>query len=143
MDIPSKTKEIAYLILNWHNWTAWNERLSRIGENQSGNCTYCGRKEDNRHMLVSCEIYSERIWEIMGEIITRILCKTEPECSSFHTHLFEILYRRRIPRLKNPLGSEIMIFMQGMKRAIIWRRFKRYENERLQAFQINDDRIKA
>jgi len=143
MDIPSKTKETAYLILNRQNWTSWKARLSRIGEDQTGNCTYCGRKEDTRHMLVSCEVYSQRIWEIMGIVITRILRKLEPECSDFHTHLFEILYNRKIPRLKSPLGNEIMIFMQEMKREIIWRRFKRYENQRLQAIQINDDRIKA
>jgi len=143
MDIPSKTKETAFLILNRQNWTSWKARLSRIGEDQTGNCTYCGRKEDTRHMLVSCEVYSERIWEIMGTVITRILRKIEPECSDFHTHLFEILYNRKIPRLKSSMGNEIMIFMQEMKREIIWRRFKRYENQRLQAIQINDDRIKA
>jgi len=28
MDIPYKTKEIAYLILNRQNWTAWKARVA-------------------------------------------------------------------------------------------------------------------
>jgi len=119
MDIPSKTKEVAYHILNRQAWTAWKARLSRIGEDQTGKCTYCNQKEDTKHMIFSCERYSERIWEIMGETVTSILRKADPNCAAYHIHLFEILYSRNIPRLKSTIGVEIMIFIQEMKREIV------------------------
>ena len=75
-DIPSKTKETSFNILNRTCWTNQKRYKSLIannmGEEGQKNCSLCNRVETTQHLIFECQEYAEGLWEIMGNIISEI-----------------------------------------------------------------------
>ena len=111
MEIASKTREVAFLTMNRQIWTGQKGLLSNIGENQTGQCTYCGEVEDTKHMLFDCKEYSSKVWEIMSEAINWVILKMGCTGSRYSTHLYEIMYCRPPPRIQSKIGKEIQIYI--------------------------------
>jgi hypothetical protein len=71
MDIPSKTLENRYLVMNRQIWTNEKSFLSRHREMEgwlNDNCKLCERRENTMHLLFACEKYSEPLWTLTENI---------------------------------------------------------------------------
>ena len=69
--LPSKTKEIAFQILNRTLWTQNKAFKSGIADNPD--CKFCGAPETMEHLLHQCPHYSELVWATLGQAFTGML----------------------------------------------------------------------
>ena len=69
--IPSKTKEIAFDVLNRTIWT--NNKAFKSGKAPSPGCDRCGMVETMEHLLYECGHYAAQQWEELSDVITQAL----------------------------------------------------------------------
>ena len=130
MDIPSKTLENSYLIMNRQTWTNEKQYLSTVGRGEGHlrpNCRLCGRRENTLHLIFECEKYSEPLWNILEEAINQVHMEIEQgnvNVLRVRLHAFTVMYNMdlNIPR---KLASTVMPLIQEIKRNIVFRRYKR------------------
>jgi len=60
-ELPSKTKESAFEVLNRTIWT--NNKAFKSGMVDSPNCERCGEIETMEHLILNCDHYSALLWE--------------------------------------------------------------------------------
>jgi hypothetical protein len=80
MDIPSKTLENSYLLMNRQVWTNEKSSLSGIGGDPGGEhpedaCKLCGIKESTMHLMFECGEYSKPLWKALGDIIKEAVAR--------------------------------------------------------------------
>jgi hypothetical protein len=130
MDIPSKTLENSYLVMNRQIWTNEKSFLSRQGgaiERVNDNCKLCERKENTMHLLFECEKYSEPLWALTENVIRNAILAEEREGGTdynFRLHAFMVLYNIT-GGIPNKYCKIIMIVIQEIKRNIVYRRYQR------------------
>jgi hypothetical protein len=131
MDIPSKTLENSYLLMNRQVWTNEKSSLSRIGGGPEGGhpedaCKLCGTKENTMHLMFECGRYSEPLWKALGDIIKEAVARESNggENISNRMHAFLVLYNIT-SSIPEKYRKYIMILIQEIKRNIVLRRFKR------------------
>jgi hypothetical protein len=131
MDIPSKTLENSYLLMNRQVWTNEKSSLSGIGGgpgevHPEDACKLCGVKENTMHLMFECGEYSEPLWKTLGDILKEAVARDSngEENLSNRMHAFLVLYNvtSGIPA---KYCKDIMILIQEVKRNIVLRRFKR------------------
>jgi hypothetical protein len=148
MDIPSKTLENSYLVMNRQIWTNEKSFLSRqrgLIERVNDNCKLCERRENTMHLLFECDKYSEPLWALTENILRKAIQAEEGEGGTDHNfrlHAFIVMYNITgcIP---SKYCKIIMIVIQEIKRSIVYRRYQRetastggaiiYSTERLAA----------
>jgi hypothetical protein len=130
MDIPSKTLENSYLVMNRQIWTNEKSFLSRQGgaiERANDNCKLCERKENTMHLLFECEKYSEPLWALTENVIRSAILAEEREGGTnyhFRLHAFMVLYNIT-GGIPSKYCKIIMIVIQEIKRNIVYRRYQR------------------
>ncbi len=75
--IPSKTRELAFQVLNRTLWTS--NKAFKSGLKDNPNCKFCGEVETQEHLLYQCEHYSEQIWNKLGRVITTAIADQQTE----------------------------------------------------------------
>lgn len=93
LDIPSKTKETAFLIMNRQIWTSKKGSLvnaNRGIEGGRGECSLCAQIENTQHLLMECEAYSSKIWEILSKTINEL--KIHKGHAQLKLHTYNVMY---------------------------------------------------
>ena len=124
--LPSKTKEMAFEVLNRTIWT--NNKAYKSGLTQSPNCDRCGQTETMEHLLHDCEYYSTPLWEEVGAMITAgIQERKGEEVARMALTAREIIFNAPHPSLKvHVLDSNarkaVLLLIQEVKRSIVHKR---------------------
>ena len=138
--ISSKTKEIAFLIMNRQIWT--NEKQEKTSINRGEidaeiRCGLCNNTESTQHILFSCTRYSVEYWEIFSEIVSKWIKKEKAEHPTFYIHLYNIMYNTEIKSIPDKYRKITAQIIQESKRDMLYRRYKRCENPKLNNIRYN------
>lgn len=132
--IPSKTKEVAFQVLNRTVWT--NKKAFQSGIMQDPACQYCGEDETMEHLLYNCENHTIPLWEQTSVILTN-LCTLQhgQQVARIQLTPKEIVYNKPHPSLllfilDDLSRKTILLFIQELKRAILHRRMNFRESQR-------------
>jgi hypothetical protein len=124
--LTSKTREIAFQILNRTVWTNNKAFKSRMRDNP--NCERCGNPETMEHMICECLHYAQLLWIKVGEVITKYLNSVSTdyvpnvEYSQLNI-IFNVPHPSLILHVPDKLSrNTILILTQEIKRDIIYRR---------------------
>jgi len=125
--ISSKTKEIAFQILNRTLWT--NNKAYKSGKSETNKCPRCDKIETIEHLIADCDNYSYKIWEQLSQIITEYIKKSNPQASNIQLDFANIIYNDKSKNLQRTIKDEkkiqaISIIVQETKRDIYRRRQK-------------------
>jgi len=132
-NIPSKTKETAFQILNRTIWT--NNKSFKSGLRDSPSCDYCDEIETMEHLIHDCQNYSYLIWHHFGKMITTFLADlADREISRVIFTPKEIIFNKPHPSIlryisDHPTRKAILLLIQEIKRNIIYRRMNIRENQ--------------
>ena len=140
MDLPSRTIENSFNVLNRQIWTNQKEfwKSSARGEESSNQCTLCGGVENTMHLLFECPEYSEIAWELLKETLN-----TVTEANNIVVHSFNVMYNTNIKNLPEKMQKQIQMLIQQYKRNIIYKRYARCTNENLNNIIFDKNRICA
>ena len=100
LDLPSKTVENSYNVLNRQTWTNQKEfwKTSASGEESINQCTLWGGGGEGvknaMHLLFECPEYSEIAWEGLKEVLNIIA-----ETNNIIVHSFNVMYNTNIKNL--------------------------------------------
>ncbi|OBQ34618.1 MAG: hypothetical protein AN484_26585, partial [Aphanizomenon flos-aquae WA102] len=132
--MPSKTKEVAFQILNRTIWT--NNKAFKSGRADSPSCQYCEEVETMEHLLYDCEHYSQLIWQETSTLFTRaIATHTGDQVARINLTPLEIVFNKPHPSilLKLTTNREQMttiMVVQEIKREINYRRMHATNQQR-------------
>jgi hypothetical protein len=134
LNIPSKTLEASFLLLNRQIWTNAKERhIDRggVGEEaedgggRGDRCSLCQGTENTMHLMFECPAYSEPLWETLSEIINDMIGMENPNATRFSLHAFQVLYNMYKAPIPAQHAKQIAEVCQELKRNIIYRRYVR------------------
>ncbi len=140
LDIPSKTREISFNIMNRTCWTNqkryWSsQRANNTGVESSKRCSLCGKDETTQHLIFECQEYSEGLWENMSKVITELSGK------HFQIHMFHVMYNIKIIGIEERLAKIVHVWIQEVKRYIVYKRYLRETKISLRNIIYDKDRI--
>ena len=124
--LPSKTKEVAFQVLNRTLWT--NNKAFRSGLSDDPSCGYCDEVETMEHLLHDCPHYSSLMWDKVSSLLTDTCSsiKGEPVARMTLTPK-EIIFNK--PHLSlhlhikdKEICQALIIFVQELKRNLVFRR---------------------
>jgi len=122
----SKTKEVAFDILNRTVWT--NNKAHKTGTRDNPDCQLCGDIETMEHLIYSCPHYAEPLWHELSESLTTLFEHTSGSpVARVHITPKEIICNKPHPSVVLYLHDEaarctILQLMQEIKRDILYRR---------------------
>jgi len=125
-DIPSKTKEIAFEVLNRTIWT--NNKAFKSDMAPSPNCDRCEATETMEHLLYECEHYSALMWAEYGTALTGALRETTGQAvAQIQLTPREIVFNAPHPSIllhtdSTPTRQAICLLVQEIKRGIVYKR---------------------
>jgi hypothetical protein len=131
--LPSKTKEMAFQILNRTTWT--NNKAYKSGKRDNPNCDYCGQPETTEQLVHNCEEYSAELWKELGHSLTAALIShSGKEIPTIKLSPLEIIYNKIHPSIKLHLKEKAtqlvtIHLVQEVKRDIIYRRMNTNANQ--------------
>jgi hypothetical protein len=134
-DVPLRSKEISFQIMNRQCWT--NQKAVWAGRGAESNCDVCGEVENTYHLLMGCERYSSIIWDTLREIV----CVWAGRNIQFTT--YQILYGQRFFGLGGAKGKFMFELAMEIKRGIIGKRMKRAINPNLARIRFDNKRAAA
>jgi len=140
LDMPSKTKEIAFNTLNRQIWT--NQKghwmANNRGEEYSSKCALCDKTENTMHLLFECEKYSELLWFHMSVLLQQQFNK-----NNIVIHAYNVMYCVTNIFVPHTHRSNVQILIEETKRDIIRRHFLRLQNPSLARVRYNKQKILA
>ena len=125
-DLPSKTKETAFEILNRTVWT--NNKAFKSQRIDNPDCERCGAVETMEHLLIECDHYSAPLWAELSTALTNTLADLSGHAiASIHLTPREIIFNAPHPSIQlhvtDTAAKQVTIhLMQEIKRNIIFRR---------------------
>jgi hypothetical protein len=125
-DIPSKTKEVAFQVLNRTIWT--NNKAFKSHMAASPTCDRCNETETMEHLLCDCEHYSEQVWQETSTMLTGALIEhTGQHVARINLTHLEIIFNKPHPSILTYLTNKkdrllIIMLIQEIKRDILFRR---------------------
>ena len=137
LNLPSKTLENSFLLMNRQIWTNAKEALMDRGEEgdeerggvNGAECGLCQGRENTMHLMFECEEYSEKIWAQLGKAVTEMLAEEAGReggsPANIRLHAFQVLYninKAPIPRKHSKQVNEVI---QEVKRSLVHRRYVR------------------
>jgi hypothetical protein len=130
LDIPSKTLENSYLIMNRQIWTNQKNALSRErepgGDVTDGLCKLCRERETTMHLMFECSSYSEPLWTLVGNLVKETIRTMSNGEIEFNGRLHAYLVMYNITNnMPEKFTRDIAILIQEIKRNITYRRFRR------------------
>ena len=124
--IPSKTKEIAFEVLNRTIWTNNKAFKSRMAP--SPGCERCAVTETMEHLLYECEHYSAPLWAEYGAALTGALQETSGQAvAQIRLTPREIIFNAPHPSILLHTDSvqtrqALCLLVQEIKRGIVYKR---------------------
>ena len=141
----------SFSILNRTVWTAQKQYLSgNAGGRQegveqqqdSGLCLLCNVREDTAHIIVNCDAYSYRLWELLNQALTTTMRIDDPTRRRIELNFCNIMYHTRIQNLDPQHHKNITALLLEIKRDIYVRRTARYSTPHVHGRIYDDQRIK-
>jgi hypothetical protein len=140
-DIPVRTREVSFNILNRQIWTEQKIFWAARGGEADQTCKLCGDIENTEHLIFGCQEYSMIIWEQFQKIGDYIVKKLDPGKSfviSIHNVMYSVPFSGIDPKI-----AKIMFHLSAeIKRDIIYRKFRRSMEPRLNEIIYNDQRVR-
>jgi hypothetical protein len=90
-DMPVRTKEICFNILNRQIWTEQNIFWVERGGESDQLCKLCGETENTEHLIFGCQEYSAILWEQVQKIGDYVVNKSDPS-KSFMLSIHNVKY---------------------------------------------------
>jgi hypothetical protein len=138
--MSSKTKEVAFQILNRTVWT--NNKSFKSGLSDSPLCLRCEEIETMEHLLYLCPNYAEKLWVEFGHALTQSVAHFAQEYTArIELTPKEIIFNKPHPaillRITDKLVQySILVLIQEIKRNIIFRRMQLTEPSRSETSKI-------
>jgi hypothetical protein len=134
-DVPLRSKEISFQIMNRQCWT--NQKAYWAGMSEGSVCDICGETENTYHLLMGCEGYSSIIWATLRDIVNDWIGKDV----QFTT--YQVLYGQRYIGIGKAYGKFLYEITMEIKRGIIVKRMSRAINPNLSRVRQNKKRVAA
>ena len=144
--ISSKSREVAFLIMNrqiWTNEKNYKTNRNRNIEGEDSSCALCNEVENTQHLIFACLRYSSEYWEIVSEMFSKWIRIEKPEHPRFYIHLYNIMYNTEMKSIPTEYREYAAQIVQESKKNIIYRRYKRAENMSLSRIVYNRARLMA
>ena len=140
-DLPSKTIENSFNILNRQTWTNQKKQWknSARGEESSNDCMLCGGVENTMHLLFDCPEYPETVWEVLKDALNAV-AETE---NRVVIQMFNVMYNTNIKNLPEKMQKQVDFLIQKFKRNIVRKRFERCINANLNNIIFDKNRVCA
>jgi hypothetical protein len=142
LDMPLKTKETSFLILNRQTWT--EQKTFFLTPERGGgvdqNCKLCGEIENTEHLIFKCPEYSMIIWDVFYDMCNEMLRKEDPNkllAFSINNVMYAVPLNANPPKVSNALD----ILICEIKKDIIYRKYLRSQNPRLNNIIYTPQRI--
>jgi hypothetical protein len=138
--LSSKTKEVAFQILNRTVWT--NNKSFKSGLSDSPQCFRCEEVETMEHLIYLCPNYAEKLWAEFGLALTQSIAQfTKEYTARIELTPKEIIYNKPHPAILLRISDKlvqycILVMVQEIKRNIIFRRMQLTEAIRLEVPKI-------
>ncbi len=138
--LSSKTKEVAFQILNRTVWT--NNKSYKSGLGPSPQCHRCEEIETMEHLLYLCPNYSEGLWAEFGRALTQTITQYANEYTArIELTPKEIIYNKPHPAILLRIPDKlvrycILALVQEIKRNIIYRRMQLTEPSRQEVSRL-------
>ncbi len=132
--LSSKTKEVAFQILNRTVWT--NNKSFKSGLSASPQCHRCEEVETMEHLIYLCPSYAEKLWAEFGLALTQTITQfTNEYTARIELSPKEIIYNKPHPAILLRISDKlvrcsILVIIQEIKRNIIFRRMQLTEPSR-------------
>ncbi len=132
--LSSKTKEVAFQILNRTVWT--NNKSFKSGLSASPQCHRCEEVETMEHLIYPCPSYAEKLWAEFGLALTQTITQyTNEYTARIELTPKEIIYNKPHPAILLRIPDKlvrysILVIIQEIKRNIIFRRMQLTEPSR-------------
>jgi hypothetical protein len=123
--MSSKTKEVAFQILNRTIWT--NNKSFKSGLSTSPQCYRCEEVETMEHLLYLCLNYAEKLWAEFGHVLTQTITQfTNEYTARIELTPKEIVYNKPHPAILLRITDKlirysVLVVIQAIKRNIIFR----------------------
>ena len=130
--LPSKTKEIAFQILNRTIWT--NNKAFKSKMTNSPSCDRCDETETMEHLFYGCEHYSIPLWKEVSALLTcTITTIAGHEIAQIHLTPREIIFNAPHPAILLHVRDQharliLLLLIQEIKRSIYYRRMNITDN---------------
>lgn len=123
--LPSKTKENSFQTLNRTLWT--NNKAFKSRMTDSPACPHCGEIETMEHLLLLCDSYSARQWELLSQILTEYCRGLANDVAPVNVTFLNIIFNTEIPSLPVHVASKtvrrmIQVLVHEIRRDIYYRR---------------------
>jgi hypothetical protein len=138
--LSSKTKEVAFQILNRTVWT--NNKSFKSGLSDSPQCLRCEEVETMEHLIYLCQNYAEKLWAEFGLALTQSVAQfTNEYTARIELTPKEIIYNKPHPAILLRISDKlvqycILVMVQKVKHNIIFRRMQLTEPIRLEVPKI-------
>jgi hypothetical protein len=140
-DMPVKTKEISFNILNRQIWTEQKISWTARGGEPDQYCKLCGDTENTEHLIFGCQEYSAIIWEQIKKMGDYLVKKSDPR-KSFPLSIHNVMYSVPFTNI-DPLVAKMMyILCAEIKRDIIYRKYRRSTTPRLNEIIYSVQRVR-
>jgi hypothetical protein len=142
LDMPLKTKETSFLILNRQTWT--EQKTFFLTPERGGgvdqSCKLCGEIENTEHLIFKCPEYSMIIWDVFYEMCNEMIRKDDPNKLLVFS-INNVMYA--VPLNVNPpkVSKALDILICEIKKDIIYRKYLRSQNPRLNNIIYTPQRI--
>jgi hypothetical protein len=137
--LPSKTKETIFQVLNRTVWT--QNKAFKSGMAADATCFRCDETETTEHLLYGCENYSAKIWALAGRVLMLVISRHSGDfIPRIELTPLVIIFNKPHPSilLHVPDGTTrkvLILFLQEVKRDIIFRRAQLSEPRRREELQ--------
>jgi hypothetical protein len=140
-DMPVKTKEISFNILNRQIWTEQKIFWSTRGGEADQFCKLCGDLENTEHLIFGCQEYSAIIWEQIKGIGDFIVKKSDPS-KNFALSIHNVMYSIPFTNIDPLVAKTMYILCAEIKRDIIYRKYRRSTTPRLNEIIYSVQRVR-
>jgi hypothetical protein len=137
--LPSKTKETTFQVLNRTVWT--QNKSFKSGMAAYATCFRCDETETMEHLLYSCENYSTKIWALAGRVLMLAISRHSGDfIPRIELTPLEIIFNKPHPSILLHVPDDtsrkvLILFLQEVKRDIIFRRAQLTEPRRREELQ--------
>jgi hypothetical protein len=113
--------------MNRQIWTNEKQYLC-AGNNErvvNKKCNLYDQVETTMHLLFGCTKCAEPLWNIVEETINAFKEHTTLQAPLYRTHSFLAIYNINDGQISSQYATQIMSWIQEIKRDLIYRRYKR------------------